>query len=596
MAGPRITSVRFVRYKAFREFSISFEHFNVLVGPNNSGKSTILGAFRILAEAMRRARTRNPTIVVGPHGATRGYEINLANVPVATENIFHNYIDDQAASVSFRFSSGDQLVLYFPAIGVCDLVCETSGRSVTSTAGFKKHFDFEVGFVPILGPLEHDEPLYLKEAARDALITPRASRNFRNIWYHYPDNFDKFRELVQATWPGMDVQMPEVDRSHDKPLLRMFCPEKRIAREIVWAGFGFQVWCQMLTFMVANRDSSIFIVDEPDIYLHSNLQRQLISSLRDLGPDIILATHSPDMLSEAEPHEVLTIVKEARSAKRIGSPDQLRAVFSDLGSSLTPVLTQAVRTKKLLFVEGKDYQVIARFAKKLGARRVATRSDFAVVPAEGFNHVRARAFKDGVEASVGSPVLAALVFDRDYRADDEVSQELSQMQSFCWYAHIHRRKELENFVLVVGALQRAISLRVLERNRRTGENMVFASDVRAELMRITEEMKHDVQAQYLRRQQAFARFQGTMVDNSTILIPLLAQFDQEWQELEKRLLLVNGKKVLSRLNEEFQKKWKASVTVSSVIDAMQVSEIPAEMRGIIEKLEDFASLDSEATD
>jgi predicted ATPase len=69
MPGPqRITSVRFARYKAFREFSLSLDRFNVLVGPNNSGKSTILSAFRILAEALRRARARSATFVDGPTG------------------------------------------------------------------------------------------------------------------------------------------------------------------------------------------------------------------------------------------------------------------------------------------------------------------------------------------------------------------------------------------------------------------------------------------------------------------------------------------------------------------------------------------------
>ena len=45
----------------------------------------------------------------------------------------------------------------------------------------------------------------------------------------------------------MDVKKPEVSTSYGKPRLHMFCPEERIDREIFWAGFGFQVWCQMLT-------------------------------------------------------------------------------------------------------------------------------------------------------------------------------------------------------------------------------------------------------------------------------------------------------------------------------------------------------------
>ena len=128
------TSVQFNRYKAFKDYSVSLHHFNVLVGPNNSGKSTILSAFRILAEGMRKARSRKPSIVPGPHGEEWGYSVDLENVAVATENVFFDYDDSQPASVRFRVSNGNQLILFFPPNGRCCMVCETKGQPVASTA------------------------------------------------------------------------------------------------------------------------------------------------------------------------------------------------------------------------------------------------------------------------------------------------------------------------------------------------------------------------------------------------------------------------------------------------------------------------------
>jgi hypothetical protein len=413
----RITSVRFSRYKAFRDYSVSLERFNILVGPNNAGKSTILSAFRILAEALRRAKSKSPTFVEGPEGSTRGWLVNLGNVPVATENIFHEYNEDQAASVTFRISTGDRLVLFFPRRGVCNLISESPGRTITSPSLFRRHFNLEIGFVPTLGPVEHDEPLYQQETAREALLSHTASRNFRNIWYHYPEFFPQFRQLINDTWPGMDIKLPEIDRSYDKPLLRMYCPEDRIDREIYWAGFGFQVWCQMLTFIVSNRTASLFLIDEPDIYLHSDLQRQLVGMLRSLGPDILLATHSTEIMMEAEHSDILLVSKEYQAAKRLKSQGQLQSVFSNLGSSIKPVLTQIGKSRRLVFVEGKDFHVISQFAAKLGSSAVANRSRFAVIPAEGFNPARAKAFKEGVEETLGTKISAALIFDRDYRSD-----------------------------------------------------------------------------------------------------------------------------------------------------------------------------------
>jgi hypothetical protein len=73
----RITSARFTNYKAFRDYTASFKDFNVLVGPNNAGKSTILGALRILSEGIRKARSRNPEFMRGYKGRTKGYAIDL---------------------------------------------------------------------------------------------------------------------------------------------------------------------------------------------------------------------------------------------------------------------------------------------------------------------------------------------------------------------------------------------------------------------------------------------------------------------------------------------------------------------------------------
>ena len=56
----------------------------------------------------------------------------------------------------------------------------------------------------------------------------------------------------------------------------------------------------MLTHVIQSKNVSLFLIDEPDIYLHSELQRQLLMLLRNLGPDILIATHSTEMITESE--------------------------------------------------------------------------------------------------------------------------------------------------------------------------------------------------------------------------------------------------------------------------------------------------------
>src|SRR5882724_3360263 len=218
----RISSIRFRNYKAFEEYSVSLGTFNVLVGPNNAGKSTVLGAIRILSEGIRRARSKSPDLIDGPKGhQVRAHPINLHGLPVSTENVFHNYDESLPATIEFRLSHGGGLTLFFPQRGQCYLI-PTGDWPARSPSDFRRHFNVDIAFVPTLGPVDHNERFYQKEAARLALLSYGASRNFRNIWYHFPEGFEEFRRTIQETWPGMDIQPPELMPGEDKTILCMF--------------------------------------------------------------------------------------------------------------------------------------------------------------------------------------------------------------------------------------------------------------------------------------------------------------------------------------------------------------------------------------
>jgi hypothetical protein len=198
------------------------------------------------------------SLVMGPHGQTTGWEVDLGSISVAEENLFYNYDETIPASLEFLLSNNSTLTLYFSRTQSCVLLADAQGREIHNTKSFKQHFDCPIGFVPILGPVEHHEPLYQAEAARLALFNYRAARNFRNIWFHYPDDFTEFRTALQQTWPGMDILAPEIDRSHEKPLLFMFCPEQRIPRELFLGGIR-------LSGLVSNAHSFNTVKERVDV-------------------------------------------------------------------------------------------------------------------------------------------------------------------------------------------------------------------------------------------------------------------------------------------------------------------------------------------
>lgn len=544
----RFTHVEFTRFKAFQSFRVDLRKFNVLVGPNNAGKSTIIAAFRILAEALKRAQSRKAEMIVGPRGRVYGHKIDVKSAFVAEENLFFEYDDDDPAMIKFTLENKNSLTLYFPEHGSCYLIPDAQGRSCSTPSAFKNNFTCKIGFSPILSPVDHNERFFRPEAARRALLSYQASRNFRNIWYHFGEKFDEFKSLVEETWPGMSVGRPEVENVDGQAYLFMYCPEDRKPREIFWSGFGFQIWCQMLTHIVQSKELSIFLIDEPDVYLHADLQRQLVAILKELGPDIVVATHSTEIISECDSDEIVIIAKDRRRSRRLRSPTELGTVFSMLGSSANPILTQLAKTRRVLFVEGGDFKLLSQFARRLGDNRTAARGDFAVVPTDGFNPERVKSLQKGMEHPLGRRVLSGVILDRDYRSDEECASITADLSNNCHFAIIHDRKEIENFVLLPDVIDRLVTKKIKERHARGAPLPKLVPTASILLEEFAQSQKSYLIGQFTDRYNAFFKSEKDRTHSATLTQKAYEQFEKGWDCESDRLRMIPGKDALSFLN------------------------------------------------
>ena len=223
----------------------------------------------------------------------------VSAVPIPMENVHSDYTDEDSR-IEFRFSNANKLFLFFPASGGCILYWDVIGKPIATPSAFQRSFPIQVQVIPVLGPIEQEEQIVTDETVRRASGTPRASRHFRNYWYKNPDGFERFQSLVEQTWPEMSIGRPERTSLLDSQLV-MFCSEDRRDRELYWAGLGFQVWCQLLTHVSRCSGSDLLVVDEPEVYLHPDVQRQLLGILRDVQPDVVLATHSTGNYRRSRP-------------------------------------------------------------------------------------------------------------------------------------------------------------------------------------------------------------------------------------------------------------------------------------------------------
>jgi hypothetical protein len=582
-----IKRVVFQNFKAMKDFTLWLTSANILVGPNNAGKSTILDSFRVLAAGLRGGRAR-PSALLRRAGSPRiCYSIPAEAIPTSLENVHTEYAETDT-TVEFHLSNSRTLTLLFPEDGGCYLLLDPELWRPLIPKEFRGRYSIDVSVVPVLGPVDHNELLLERQTVQRALATRRASLHFRNFWYHFRDDFDVFAGLVRDTWPGMEIERPEPFFVEQKSALRMFCKERRIARELYWAGFGFQVWCQLLTHVVRSRNTSVLVIDEPEIYLHPDVQRQLLTILKNVGPDILIATHSTEIIEAADPQDIVVIDKERRKARRLKSVADVQGAMELLGSAHNLTLSQLARNQRVVFVEGQDAKLLLRLARGRGLTELASGTGLTFIPLGGFQPDKLKALAWGMEKVLGQALLLGVILDKDYRSDEEVQELSLELGDHYRFFHIHGRKELENYLLSPAAIDRTISHLLRDRARRDGQQPPVIPAARLLLEQVTATMRAEVISQYMARYREF--FARSRLDAATLMATAMERCEAKWSVLDDRLEIVPGKQVFSALAKQVAEQFQLTITQRAVADHMQQRDLAPDFDRLLLTLDKFRTI------
>lgn len=575
-----IKSIRFQNYKSFKDYTVHFTDFNILVGPNNCGKSTIIGAIRLLDIGFKKARSsRASNFYLDDNTRFQGYKVNTNIIDVSTENVSHNY-EKVEPVISFTFDGKRHASLYFLSNSDCYLTCDNDGSIIIAPSQFKRVFSNDLKCIPILGPLEHNEDYVTKETVVSNVNTHRASRNFRNYWYHFPENWDYFNQLIKDTWSGMEMDKPYLDNKN----IYLMCRENRISRELYWVGYGFQIWCQILTHISMLDTYSVVVIDEPEIYLHAEVQRQLISILHELDKQIIIATHSVEILGEANPEEVLIIEKDKDRSYRIKNIDGVQRAISLVGSIHNITLANLARTRKMLCVENiSDYIILSKFMRKYFGNSLEKTGRITPVGIEGSSFIQnVRSFSWGLKEKFNLDIDIGVVIDRDFYSDESIKDISEQFNVGYNFIHVLEMKEIENYFLDFDAITSCIS-KFSSQARDVSYEVIYEEIIQL-FISITDPLKTYVLSQISANR---LKTKDSSIDPATNLKETFEIVETIWNDINKRRSIVPGKKVLHELRNEVQNKYKITLSDSKIIDNYQINNIPDDMKILLDKLINF---------
>ena len=300
-----VKQIELENFKKFTSHTLVCNRYNILTGRNNAGKSTSLDALRIVHDVLRYVSRRNASRVTFEGEVCAGYEISHSTIRLPIRHLSKDY-SENPAKIKVILENDNELIIILDEAHPIKAYFRLNGTLTTQGKTLLKEFPLNLVVVPTLGPVEEKENYLTDKTIHRSENTRTAHRHLRNILIlKTADQFEEFSRIVSEAWPGIKIEKPEVGLGDD-PML-MFFNENRIPREIFWSGFGFQVWMQiMLQFMRGDRTSTL-VLDEPDIYLHPDLQVILIKMARERFGQIFIATHSSAIIQKAKPGEVIEI-------------------------------------------------------------------------------------------------------------------------------------------------------------------------------------------------------------------------------------------------------------------------------------------------
>ena len=568
----RIKKLDLWNFKAFERFTMTLGANAFLVGPNNAGKSTLISAARVAAGMLEHATRKRPT-GHRAHGHRRvtTHSLRADQYGLMTENLRHQFRSGESA-VSLQTDTDLILTGVWPSddddLPKPYFYLRHSDERNVSQPSKVRELTGQIGIIPGLYPINHTETVRDETYLRSNFQSRRSSQHARNQLrlIRRGEEFEDFIEFVTSWLP--EIEELSVTTRRGKELgdreIDVFVRERgdRTPKELFWVGDGMQIFVQILTHLWRLRSADVVILDEPDLYLHADLQRRLVRLLDSTAAQTITATHSSEMLAEASSESVVWVDKTRSRAIRRPKAASLQDLSTQIGSSFNLRLATALRARTVVFVEGDDMSIIRELAKTTGANHLAGERNCAVIEIKGFsNWVRVEPFKWFVSDFLDDSVDVFVLLDRDYRTDADVVKVHSTLEAIGIHAHIWHRKELENYLLDPAALARASN--------------TTPSDISSQLESITDAMTEDVLAQFAEKRH-FSSPSGskdlarTISETSRELRPLAE--DPEW-----RLHRYPAKTILNALNKTLQQAGHTTVSTKNLARQLRPSEIPDEM-------------------
>lgn len=461
-----LTRIRIKNFKKFDSVDIELGVAVVLIGPNNSGKTTALQALALWDIGLRRwnekrqgksTSEKRPGVAINrrdlisvpvPNASLLWRDLHVRNVERRNDNKPNTQnirIDITVDGVSngnewtcgFEFDYANEESFYCRPQRLSE---EDNPKRMEVP---KEASNVHIAFLPPMSGLAAVEPKWEPGRINVLIGEGQTAQVLRNLCYQIHENGVFWTELnthIQKLF-GVTLIPPTYIKERGEITME-YQEQNGIRLDLASSGRGLQQTLLLLAHLYAN-PGTILLLDEPDAHLEVLRQRQIYQLLTVVAQQqksqIIAASHSEVVLNEAASRDMVIAF--------VGKPHRIDGRVSQVLKSLTDLgfdqYYQAEQTGWVLYLEGPtDLAILQTFAKRLNhpASELLERP-FIYYVATNLPQ-KAEAHFHGLREA--KPDLVGIaIFDR---LDKELQSD-NRLKEVMW-----KRREIENYLTMEDVL------------------------------------------------------------------------------------------------------------------------------------------------
>jgi energy-coupling factor transporter ATP-binding protein EcfA2 len=530
----------------FKEYEIRFDAINLkdqstilLTGKNNQGKTTIITALKLLHYGSKVINNNKLIITHRDDYYFKLLENDISEINIG--RMIHNYLFAEAKIIA-EFKNGSTLTV----------ILDDSSKKIfaTNNARLPKNHINIFGFIPPLGQIAEQEDILSERHILNSISTTLAPRHLRNHFLQIlsKSEFEQVRDIINQSWEGIELLNYEVKANEGR--IYCFYKENGYDREISWAGQGLQIWFQIITHLVRLKESSILILDEPEIFLHSEKQIQLLQIIKEyFNGDIIIATHSVELMNSVDISHIIHVKKNEKFPQIKNSSDKagLEKIRTSIGSSFNFIASAFEKVDFVLFTEDEfDFDIIKSLTNKYISKYTIHN-----VKVHGFmGFPNCILYKNAYEELIGKTTNFVLILDRDYYPEEQLEKIITDLKKCNIKVVYTPGKEIENLFIKPSLLEKIIP------EDDVGKFKEF-------LLRLFESKYDGYYGSYIKLHKSFFK-----KDEKEIIEKYSKSFRERYNDENFKYNLVGGKDSLKAIRDYISAVYKITVTKKILVEKL----------------------------